>query len=99
MGTSTSSKGANKKSSLVPSWANDNNEPVPNIERDLVGLGQNLVGLPQDKLAITLKERWGIMPKMQRADDWLALNAIKQSLKLVVDYLTYYKISKRATLI
>lgn len=42
MGTSTSSKGANKKSSLVPSWANDNNEPVPNIERDLGGFRAEL---------------------------------------------------------
>lgn len=42
MGTSTSSKGANGQSPLVPSWANDDNEQIPNIERNLGGFRTEL---------------------------------------------------------
>ena len=35
MGTSTSSKGTNGQSPLVPSWANEDNQPLPSIDRNL----------------------------------------------------------------
>ena len=37
MGTSTSSKGTNGQSPLVPSWANEDNQPLPSIDRNLTG--------------------------------------------------------------
>lgn len=54
MGTSTSSKGTNGQSPLVPSWANEDNQPIPNIDRNLRGfrgeLGKAAEGRPGNHL-------------------------------------------------
>ena len=59
MGTSTSSKGANGKSPLVPSWANEDNQPIPNIDRNLKGFRGELGKAVGNKSSNHLKKAIG----------------------------------------
>ena len=59
MGTSTSSKGANGKSPLVPSWANEDNQPIPNIDRNLKGFRGELGKAAGNKSSNHLKKAIG----------------------------------------
>ena len=59
MGTSTSSKGTNGQSPLVPSWANEDNQPMPNIDRNLKGFRGELGKAVGNKSSNHLKKAIG----------------------------------------
>ena len=59
MGTSTSSKGTNGQSPLVPSWANEDNHPLPSIDRNLTGFRGELGKAAAGKSGNHLKKAIG----------------------------------------
>lgn len=59
MGTSTSSKGTNGQSPLVPSWANEDNQPLPSIDRNLTGFRGELGKAAAGKSGNHLKKAIG----------------------------------------
>ena len=59
MGTSTSSKGTNGQSPLVPSWANEDSQPLPDIGRNLTGFRGELGKAAAGKSGNHLKKAIG----------------------------------------